>query len=158
MNAVSYFSVHLALLFSHLSLDLISSSMHSSFHNFFKSSFFWPLTFLSIISSISLSMVLYLSSWLSDLNFISSISDWSVNTTCFSLSCVCAIGSSLIFCIWNFLGIMIGKLFFQFSYVFAVFSLRTICQNSAARFLSFVFQVWIIVCSNICVVSCISIG
>ena len=89
MNDVSYFSVHLTLLFPTFPwiLFLLACTPPSIFF-FLKSSFYWPLTFLSIISSISLSLFFYLSSWLSDLSFISSISDLSVNTTCFSLSCV----------------------------------------------------------------------
>ena len=57
-NSVSYFSVHFTLLFSHLSVDRISSLTHSSLHNFFIISFLCPLSFFSIISSISLSILL----------------------------------------------------------------------------------------------------
>ena len=95
--------------------------MQSSFHTVFKSCFFWLLTCLSISSTISLSMFLYLSSWLSDLSFISSIYDWSANTSCFSYNWVCAKGFSLIFFIWNFLGIMIGELSSSFHMSFLYF-------------------------------------
>ena len=37
-----------------------------------------------------------------------------------------------------------GELFFHVSYVFAVFSFRTICQYSSALFWSLMFHVWII--------------
>ena len=52
-NAVSYLSVNFIILFSHLSRDHISSFTHSSIHSLFNCSIPWPLSFLSIISSIS---------------------------------------------------------------------------------------------------------